>query len=146
MIDLDTVTVSLAEDLAERLTPILTLGGPDGYEQAEQTADRLARRVALSLCSTEEREVAQAVIDLASALDLGPDTNPEWWGGPVGRICARSLAGVTPTAERVSTIEAARMLGVDRSRAYQLAEAGKLDGHPDGGVTLASVYQRLGAG
>lgn len=145
MIDdhLGAVTDQLTEELAARLATVLRLAGPDGIIEADQRASVIAQHVALALCSADERERAETVIDLASALDIGADTDPEWWGTPVGRICAGSLAGVTPDADQVTAAQAADMLGVGRARVYQLLDGGKLDRHPDGGVTRASVYQRL---
>lgn len=143
MIDHDeaAVAASLTDDLAARLHTILRPAGPTGIEEADRLAAWVAGRVAPSLCSDDEHEVADAVIDLASALDIGEHTDPEWWATPVGQICAASLAGVT--TDQVAAIQAARMLGIGKARVYQLIDAGRLERHPDGGVTLASVYQRM---
>lgn len=141
--DVSLVADQLAEALAERLTPILALGGPDGYAQADEIADRLARLTAGPLCSPDPRERAQTVIDLASALDLGPDTDPEWWGTAPGRLVAGSLAGDDGTGERVTHRVAADMLGLARGTIATMVDRGTLDRHPDGGVLLSSVFLRL---
>lgn len=143
MIDPQAVHDQLAADFASRLAPVLRLD-PAENDRADTIAARLASLVTPALCSDDEHEVAQAVIDLASALDLGPATPASWWASPVGRICAASLAGITPSSDRATAAQTADMLGVGLARVYQLRDAGKLDRHPDGGVTLASVYQRLG--
>lgn len=139
---IDVVAAALTRDLEARLAPILTLGGPDGVVEATRTAARLARLIAPALCSPNPHEVAETVIDVGSALDIGPDTPAGWWAGPVGRICAASLAGVT--TDQVTARQAQAMLGLSKPRIYQLLDAGQLERHPDGGVTLQSVYQRLG--
>ncbi|GAA4906877.1 hypothetical protein LX16_3293 [Stackebrandtia albiflava] len=81
---------------------------------------------------------------LVSALYPGDDAfDPprEWWSTPLGRAVA-ARAG-HPTAESVSYATAGAMLGITRQGVADLLTRGKLDRHPDGGVSAASVSARL---
>lgn len=49
---------------------------------------------------------------------------------------------IDAAAEAVTYGQAAAMLGLHRTRVQRLAHSGKLDTHPDGGVTVASVLRR----
>lgn len=63
-----------------------------------------------------------------------------WWRSPLGHVVLRRVGH--PDAERVSYATAGAMLGITRQGAHDLAARGKLDRHPDGGVTVASVRRR----
>jgi len=49
----------------------------------------------------------------------------------------------TDDAEAVTYSVAAAMLGVTKGTASTLVQRGRLDRHPDGGITRASVFIRL---
>lgn len=70
-----------------------------------------------------------------------PDPEPQWWRSPLGRAVAASIG--TDDAQAVGASVAAAMLGISPSRVHALAEGGKLDRHPDGGIVRASVMRRL---
>lgn len=139
----DAARAQLARELGARLGPIAMLDTPDRVLDWERAATVLAQRTMPALLSSDQREAAQAVIDVGCALwpVLGPPDG--WWHTPLGRLCAASLAGATPSDEAVRPVVAARMLGVAQPTVNDLCDRGKLDRHPDGGVLLASVYQRL---
>lgn len=65
----------------------------------------------------------------------------EWWRSPLGRVVVRRVGH--PAADRVGYAAAGAMLGISRQGAHDLAARGKLDRHPSGGVTVASVRRRL---
>lgn len=65
----------------------------------------------------------------------------DWWGTPFGR--AVLLRAGHPNAEAVSFTVAAAMLGISRQGVHDLARRGKVQTHPDGGVTVDSVQARL---
>ncbi|MEY9862479.1 hypothetical protein ABH935_008127 [Catenulispora sp. GAS73] len=65
----------------------------------------------------------------------------DWWGTPFGR--AVLLRAGHPSAEAVSFTVAAAMLGISRQGVHDLARRGKVQPHPDGGVTVDSVQARL---
>lgn len=140
----DDAEAQLAGELGARLYAISILGGVDDQDPWQE-GQRLARYVMPPLTSADDNERAQAVIDVGCA--LWPDTcapPDEWWRTPLGRLCAMSLA--RDDSEAVTVSGAAAMLGVHRRRAYQLVDTGKLERHPDGGVTRASVMARLADG
>lgn len=116
-----------------------------GLDLAEEAADRLDARAGLlaaQLRADDPRLVGQTVIDVLGCLWPHGVTDLQWWRTPVGRLCARSLAG-----EDVDTItqqEAAWMLGVTRGTVAQMVHRGTLARHPGGGVLRAAVLARLG--
>lgn len=109
--------------------------------RARQQAEHLAQL----LTTADDHATAELVRSLAS-LEWGDESPPttEWWRTPLGRAAARSLS-IDPgiAAESVSAIIAGEMLDISRQRVMQLIEAGKLERHPEGGVTRSSVLARL---
>ena len=72
----------------------------------------------------------------------GPFSPPTgWWTTPFGR--AVLLRAGHPSAEAVSFTVAAAMLGISRQGVHDLARRGKVQAHPEGGVTVDSVRARL---
>ncbi len=72
----------------------------------------------------------------------GPFDPPEsWWRTALGRAVARSAGH--PAAVTVSYSTAGAMLGITRQGVHDLVKRGKLDKHPDGGVTTSSIRDRL---
>ena len=140
------LAAQLKDELAERAWNWAQLLGLDWHEFTEQ---RIADRVGmlahqLTSAEDEDRLAGAQAQDVMMALWPHEDPPPEWWSTPVGRAVAASYG--LPGAEAVSASVAAAMLGVSRGRVYQLLDAGKLDRHPDGGVTATSVAQRLRTG
>ncbi|WP_149261943.1 hypothetical protein [Actinomadura sp. K4S16] len=72
--------------------------------------------------------------------DAAFDPSASWWRTAVGRAVARSM--VHP-AEAVPYSTAGAMLGITRQGVHDLVKRGKLDRHPDGGVTTSSIRDRL---
>lgn len=66
---------------------------------------------------------------------------PDWWMSSLGRLCARNLRG---DDRSVSHATAAAMLGVSRGTIGTLTTRGRLAKHEDGGVSRASILDRLG--
>lgn len=120
-----------------RLAPFL---GADRILDLQRDAEQRARSHAHQLADLDDDVAAEAALDLLSAL-WGTQPPPvDWWRTPLGRAVA-TVAGHGD--ERVTKTVAAAMLGVTPGRVTQLLAAGRLDGHPDGGVTAVSVAQRL---
>ncbi|WP_018657753.1 hypothetical protein [Actinomadura flavalba] len=72
----------------------------------------------------------------------GPfDPPAAWWATPLGRVVAWRVGH--PGAEAVSYAVAGAMLGVTRQGVHDLVTRGKLARHPSGGVTTASVRDRI---
>ncbi len=123
----DPVGMLLGLDLADTLRQRLTTRALLLADQACQDAD--------------DKLAASTVNDLMQTLWPHGDPEPRWWRTPLGRVCARSLGA--DDAEAVTYSVAAAMLGVTKGTVSQLVARGKLDRHPDGGLTRASVLVRL---
>lgn len=127
-------------DRAARLADII--GGPDLRAHLEQHVEQRIHTLVGMLVAGSDREVAELVADLFALAHGDNEPPPEWWRTPLGGVVARSIgaddsAAVTPTV-------AARMLGVHEQTPYKWVAAGRLDRHPDGGITRASVMAQLG--
>lgn len=132
----------LAEELGQRLHSLSLLAGLDDVGDPWATADLMAARTIGPLCSDDDTESAQAVIDVMWALWPSTCEPPdEWWRTPLGRIVARSIA---TDDESVTYAAAAAMLGVARGTVSTMVSRGTLDRHPDGGVARSAVMARLG--
>jgi hypothetical protein len=98
----------------------------------------------VTLLGDEDEHAKFLAIRLVCALypsDRPFDPPSEWWSTPFGRVVARRAGH--PAAEKVSYSVAGAMLGVTRQGAHDLVSRGKLDRHPTGGVSSASVRARL---
>jgi len=131
----------VAQLLDEWGAALSRLGDPLGIDLEEFCRERLVDRLPIlvrNLLGGDDVEAAQGVMNA-----LWPHTDPpnQWWATRVGRLVSRSMFGLDGS-EAVAIGEAATRLGVSRARAYQLVDAGKLQRHPDGGVTQLSVAAR----
>lgn len=136
------VEVQLVDELGARVYNMAVLDGPDAAIEAPERVEWIAGKVAGPLCSDDDNEAAQTVIDLMCALwPDGCEPPAEWWRTPVGRMVARSIG--RDDAEAVTHSVAAAMLGVARGTVSTLVHRGTLDRHPDGGVLRSSVMARL---
>lgn len=87
-----------------------------------------------------ERVARQLVAALHPAGE--PFEPPEsWWRTPFGRAVARRVGH--PSTTHVSFSVAGAMLGISRQGVHDLVTRGKLDRHPDGGVSTDSIRDRL---
>lgn len=134
----------IAEEIeAQHIWPLeCNLGPREYFTLLREDAQVTARMMAAQLASGDDRLAAQTAIDLAALII--PDGIPDdWWATPLGRLVAQSVGH--PAAEAVSFSAAGAMLGVSKGRVQQLVTAGKLERHPDGGITSASVRLHLHA-
>jgi hypothetical protein len=96
------------------------------------------------LLDPDQQAAVGTAARLLAALHPGDEPfNPPaaWWQTPLGRIVARRVGH--PTAQAVPYSVAGAMLGITRQGVHDLVTRGKLDRHPDGGVSTASVRDRL---
>jgi hypothetical protein len=103
-----------------------------------------AGRLAEQLLGDDDRVAQRTAIRLVSCLypSDGPfDPPARWWQTPLGLAVARRAGH--PGAEAVSYAVAGAMLGVTRQGVHDLVTRGKLARHDDGGVTTASVQDRI---
>lgn len=115
--------------------------GPAESARIARRVDDRAAGIALALGSEDDDEAAETVSDVLNALWGRCDPDPDWWRTPVGRLCARSLGH--SDSDAVTHSVAAAMLGIGRNQIGVLVNRGKLERHPDGGVTRASVLLRI---
>lgn len=105
-----------------------------------ECADAWAR----AMLDADEDTARQTIIRTIAALypsDRPFDPPADWWRTPLGQVAARRVGH--PTADRVPYSVAGAMLGISRQGVHDLITRGKLARHPDGGVTPASVRERL---
>lgn len=141
------------------LDPLEILLGDDPRATAAiATLERLvhaeAETWAARLLGDDDRAAMATVARLMAALysssgvesgsgggDRPLDPPAAWWQTPLGQVVARRVGH--PTAPGVSYPVAGAMLGVTRQGVHDLVRRGKLDRHPGGGVTSASVHARI---
>lgn len=151
--------MSLGQELTDQIADLLgdralLLGALMGDEETATRWASHARAQGAHLAgllgtagTADAHAVAELVRSLVS-LEWGEESPPsvDWWRSPLGRAAAGSMsADPVIAAERMSAIIAADMLGISRQRVMQLLKTGKLEPHPEGGVTRASVLARLAA-
>lgn len=72
----------------------------------------------------------------------GPfDPPADWWRTPFGQVVLRRAGH--PFAVAVSYSTAGAMLGITRQAVHDLVRRGRLPRHPDGGVPVAAIRDRL---
>ncbi|GIF05853.1 helix-turn-helix domain-containing protein [Actinoplanes siamensis] len=142
------------ESLAEQIVRLLDvrLADPleillDGDSCVDEVRDRLRRRAldwALVIEQGPSREAVGTIARLIAT--LYPDDHAfappaQWWGTPLGQAVARRVGH--PFAESVTLATAGAMLGISRQGVHDLVRRGKLPRHPDGGVPVSAVRERL---
>ena len=137
----------LARDLS-RLVEARVLGPVDVLFGLDKGLRRRAFEAVLvwteELLGPDDDTARMTAIRLISTLfpaDQPFDPPSAWWTTPFGR--AVLLRAGHPNAEVVSFTVAAAMLGITRQGVHDLARRGKVQAHPDGGVTVDSVQARL---
>ena len=135
----------LAEQLRDELVSVAgglgALLGPEEHLGLVTAAEGAAEHIADQLRSGDDDLVARVVVDLVSARVVPTEPEAAWWATPLARVVAGSIGH--PSAEAVTYSVAAAMLGVHRGTVAQLVHRGRLDRHPDGGITVVSIRQRL---
>lgn len=137
----DDIANQLADTLNARIVIALdALGWLDLAAVAGERLNSATTRLAEQLLSEDDSVAAQAVLNLTGiAWDAEPPA--DWWRTPLGRIVARNVRA--EESAPVTHQGAALMLGISRGTVGTLVSRGKLERHPDGGVTKASVLARL---
>lgn len=141
MIPADNLAAQIQDELERLLWALVPLLGQALHDDYGRRPGEVAGMLAAQLTAGDDRLAAETVIDLAAAGVIPDDPVSEWWATPLGRAVAASVGH--PSAEHVSYSVAGAMLGVTRGRVGQLVAARKLDRHPDGGVSVASIQQRI---
>lgn len=127
------------------LDPLLLLLGDE--ERIAFLRDRLhidAEMWAAQLLGPDDAVATRTAVRVLAALYPGDapfDPPEDWWRTPLGRVVARRVGHTA--RDHVSYSVAGAMLGITRQGVHDLVRRGKLARHPDGGVTSASVRDRL---
>ena len=139
----EALAAQLVQLVVSRLLDPLEILLEAGNELREEVVAR-ATDWADQLLGPDDELAVHAAIRLVSVLYTsdGPfDPPAEWWRTPLGRVVARRVGH--PAADAVSYSVAGAMLGITRQGVHDLIRRHKLDRHPNGGVTTASVRARL---
>lgn len=124
----------------------ILLDGDDTVAALRTVVARRADAWAAELLGADHDAARFTAIRLVATLypqDAAFDPPPDWWATPLGQVVARRVGH--PGATHVSYAVAGAMLGVTRQAVHDLTARGKLDRHPDGGVAVTSVRDRLNA-
>lgn len=119
----------------------------DGDDSVAVVRGRLRRRALDWAFAIEHGSSSEAVHTLARLMaTLYPDDHAfappvEWWRTPLGQAVARRVGH--PFAASVSYAMAGAMLGITRQGVHDLVRRGKLPRHPEGGVPVSAVRERL---
>ncbi|NEE00421.1 hypothetical protein [Phytoactinopolyspora halotolerans] len=129
------VTVRLIDPLAILLD--------DAVAAAQDRVRIEAQTWSAQLLGPDDRRAVDTAARLISALYPGDeafDPPPDWWSTPFGQVVLCRMGH--PARESVTYAVAGAMLGITRQGVHDLVGRGKLQRHPDGGVTTASVRDR----
>lgn len=124
----------------------ILLGDDEAVAALRETIRSRARGWADEMLGADETAARFTAIRVVSTLYPGDtpfDPPAEWWATPLGRVVARRVGH--PGATHVSYGVAGAMLGVTRQAVHDLVTRGRLDRHPDGGVSVTSIRDRLDA-
>jgi hypothetical protein len=122
----------------------ILLDGDEGVDALRRTVRQRAETWADRVLDGDEQTATYAIARLMATLYPGDapfDPPAEWWRTPLGQVVVRRVGH--PFASAVSYSVAGAMLGITRQGVHDLVTRGKLERHPDGGVTPASVRDRL---
>jgi hypothetical protein len=135
--------------LVEQLTTVMSIRLLDPLEilledPVTDIRDRCRRAAEVWAQRLVGPSPAYAVATIVGALYPGDDVfdpPPGWWRTPLGRIALVQLG--FPGREAVTYAVAGDMLGMTRQGVHDLVTRNKLARHPDGGVTVTSVQNRV---
>jgi hypothetical protein len=122
----------------------ILLDGDETVDAMRRTVRERAEIWVDRILDGDERTATYAIARMIGTLypGDGPFNPPaEWWGTPLGQVVVRRVGH--PFASAVSYSVAGAMLGITRQGVHDLVTRGKLERHPDGGVTPESVRDRL---
>ena len=122
----------------------ILLDGDEAVDTLRRTVRARAQDWAARMLDGDDQVAANMIMRLVSTLYPGDapfDPPAEWWRTPLGQVAVRRVGH--PSARSVSYSVAGAMLGITRQGVHDLVTRGKLDRHPDGGVTPESVRARL---
>ncbi|GIF10330.1 hypothetical protein [Actinoplanes teichomyceticus] len=122
----------------------ILLDGDAGVGQVRERLHRRALDWATVIVHGSRPEAVHTIARLIATLhtDAHAFAPPvEWWRTPLGQAVVRRIGH--PFAQSVSYATAGAMLGITRQGVHDLIRRGRLPRHPDGGVPVSAVQQRL---
>lgn len=140
----DRLATHLADLIAARLLDPLEILLETDLDEIRERIMKRAADLATLLVGENEQQAAYTAIRLVATLYPGDEPfrpTVAWWGTPLGQTVARLVGH--PSAESLSYAEAGAMLGITRQGVHDLIVRNKMQRHPSGGVTNASVQARL---
>ncbi|WP_326554715.1 hypothetical protein [Micromonospora sp. NBC_01813] len=138
------LTDHLVRQIDIRLVDPLEILLDDPLDDLRGRIHRRAATLATALLDGDDTAALHTAIRVYSSLHPGDapfDPPVEWWRTPLGQLVAVRFGH--PAAAGVSLPVAGAMLGISRQGVHDLVRRGKLDRHPDGGVTATSIRDRL---
>ncbi|WP_154697550.1 hypothetical protein [Lentzea guizhouensis] len=136
--DLIRLVTSRLLDPLEILLPTADLD--ELHDQVHEDAKTWAEQL-LGPNDVQAKFLAIRLIAVLHPGDTPFDPPEDWWATPLGRVAARRAGH--PSRQHVSFGVAGAMLGITRQGVHDLVNRGKLERHPDGGVTVESIQIRL---
>jgi hypothetical protein len=138
-------TTGLAQQLmtvmSSRLLDPLEILLADPVEDLRARCERAAHMWAARLQGPNATYAIASIIGALYPSDDVFDPPAEWWQTPLGRVVLSRMG--FPGREAVSYAVAGAMLGVTRQGVHDLVTRNKLSRHPDGGVTVTSIQERV---
>jgi hypothetical protein len=141
---MDDLTRQLMALMGSRLLDPLEILLDDPLTDLRERCERAARSWAERLLGPDDKVAVYAVASIVGALYPGDevfDPPLDWWRTPLGRVVLLRVGH--PAKEAVSYAVAGAMLGVTRQGVHDLVTRDKLARHPDGGVTVTSIRERI---
>jgi hypothetical protein len=127
--------------MGNRLLDPLEILLDDPVEELRGRCERAAESWAARLLGPDAVYAIASIIGALYPSDSAFDPPADWWQTPLGRVVL--LRAGFPGREAVSYAVAGAMLGVTRQGVHDLVTRGKLARHPDGGVTVTSIRERI---
>jgi hypothetical protein len=127
--------------MSGRLLDPLEILLADPVEDLRQRCEGAAQIWAARLLGPNAAHAIASIIGALYPSDDLFDPPADWWRTPLGRVVLSRVG--FPGREAVSYAVAGAMLGVTRQGVHDLVMRHKLARHPDGGVTVTSVRERI---
>jgi hypothetical protein len=127
--------------MGSRLLDPLEILLDDPVEDLRARCERAAESWAARLLGPDAGYAIASIIGALYPGDSAFDPPVDWWGTPLGQVVLLRMG--FPGREAVSYPIAGAMLGVTRQGVHDLVTRDKLARHPDGGVTVTSIRERV---
>ncbi|MET0237415.1 MAG: hypothetical protein ABW224_22385 [Kibdelosporangium sp.] len=127
--------------MGSRLLDPLEILLDDPVSDLRARCERAALRWADRLQGPDANFAIASIIGALYPGDSAFDPPADWWTTPLGQVVLQRMG--FPGREAVTYAIAGAMLGVTRQGVHDLVTRHKLARHPDGGVTVTSIRERI---